>query len=151
MSTLAVTIEKALPSDARAEFEILYHPEINESVASGNRNQVSFEEHDQWFQDRYFTSGDNHCFVLKAAAGIVGYCRFDGEASGSYKISLAIHPRHQGQGLGSRLLAAALEKMGSGKKYTAVIHQSNATSLALFKKFGFTVQSVANGYTTLTR
>lgn len=131
-------IEAAKQLDSRAVWEIRYHPLVNQQ--SSNTQAVDFANHDRWFQEKYFSGGPNQCFVLRGAGRLAGYCRFDAAEGNEFRVSIAIHPDYQGQGLGQKLLAESLSRLPAGKKVLAVIKRGNKASIKLFQKNGFALE-----------
>jgi ribosomal-protein-alanine N-acetyltransferase len=70
------------------------------------------------------------------AVAIGGYWRIVDEA---HLVLLAVHPRAQGRGLGTALLAHLLgEARRETRHMTLEVRESNRPALALYSKFGFT-------------
>ena len=57
-------VRLANQDDSRRVWEIRNHPDVR--AVSGNNQEFPFESHDPWFQKKYFSGADNHCFVLEA-------------------------------------------------------------------------------------
>ncbi len=64
-------------------------------------------------------------------------------------IGMAVHPEFQGQGIGSQLLAAALDLTDNWLGISRVeltVYVDNPAAIALYKKFGFIVEGTAEGF-----
>ncbi|OGY92018.1 MAG: hypothetical protein A3H70_01975 [Candidatus Komeilibacteria bacterium RIFCSPLOWO2_02_FULL_48_11] len=122
-------------------WEIKNHPIVRAN--SNNQEEVSFASHKLWFDKKYFSGADNHCYVLESKVGkVIGYCRFDYKAEDdAYITSIALDPEYHGHGLGSVLLKESLSQFGHGhgKKILAEIKKDNIPSMKLFKKNNFEI------------
>ena len=125
--------------DAKAVWEIRNNPLNRKNF--NNQEEIPFEQHKKWFEDKYLGSHDNKCFVLEVENKIIGYCRFDLSEKG-YTTSIAIDPVFAGRGFGGVLLKGALKELGSDKDVFADIMLGNPTSLKIFGKNGFIVYKV---------
>lgn len=78
----------------------------------------------------------------EGVAGYLGFFHFMNERPGYFitaDLAIYLHPRHQGRGLGTYLVAQAIERgpaLGI-ETLTATIFASNEASIALFRKMGF--------------
>lgn len=130
-------VRKVKKEDSRRIWEIRNHPISRKN--SNSSEEFSFEQHDAWFQDKYFNNKENYCFVLKSDSGqVIGYCRYDIDNS-SYVISIAIDPDNHSKGLGGALLKKSLKEMDIEKDILAEIAKSNIPSVKLFKKNSFNI------------
>jgi len=78
----------------------------------------------------------------QGAIGYLGFLHFMNERPGYFitaDLAIYLHPEYQNQGLGSYLLAQAVQRApGLGiETLTATIFASNEASIRLFEKFGF--------------
>ncbi|WP_353672032.1 ribosomal protein S18-alanine N-acetyltransferase [Synechocystis sp. LKSZ1] len=75
------------------------------------------------------------------ASGVIGGGAFWQILEEAHITLLMIHPDHQGQGLGSRLLATLLAQAVTRQleRATLEVRVSNQRALALYEKFGFQV------------
>lgn len=80
--------------------------------------------------------------ILFAVIGeeAVGTCALKHHGGGIYELTkMAVTPQHQGQGLGRRLLAAAIERYGelSGSRLYLETHHALQAALRLYESAGF--------------
>ncbi len=130
-----ILVQLADTKDSSAIYNIRYEPSINS--ISADQKVVSFEKHDAWFKQQYFSGLENKCFILKSSDAVAGYCRFDRNNKGEFNISIAISPKFQGQGFGKKLLSESMALMGLDKIFIATIFKNNLASLKLFQRNGF--------------
>jgi len=81
---------------------------------------------------------DDHCENHIALVGYVGFWFIVDEMHIS---TLAVHPRHRRMGIGTRLLAEALDRgreMG-GVVATLEVRRSNQAAVRMYKNFGFEI------------
>ncbi len=125
--------------DSRRILEIRNQPAARRY--SNDSEEISFENHQSWFQKKYFGDGClNHCLILRLRSGeAIGYCRFDrcSESSRDYTISIALDEKYHHQGVGSWFLKEVLEKFAPPGEIFAEIDKRNITSVKLFQKNNF--------------
>lgn len=126
-------LRPARTEDAKAVWEIRNDPGAR--AASGNSEEISFEDHLAWFKNQYFEKGASRCFIWEQKEKPVGYCRFD-EVEKGFRVSIALAKVYQGMGLGGILLGEGLKKMGVGN-FFAIIKKNNTPSLEVFEANGF--------------
>jgi RimJ/RimL family protein N-acetyltransferase len=109
---------------------------------SRSMRMIGREEHARWFSSRIDDPGTRlRVGVMQGEP--VGTVRVD-VRGGSGEVGIAVAPSFRGQGLGSALLEALLDDLGSDPQVaelTASIHIGNTPSMRAFAKVGFT----ANG------
>lgn len=127
-------ISQAQREDSRAVWEIRNHSK-NRPLFN-NSEPIEFEQHDEWFENQYFSDKGNICFVLKSEGKVIGYCRFDLKDN-QYLISIALAPEYQGKGLGNTLLAESLKSLGRDREILAEIKKDNDNSIKLFERNNF--------------
>ncbi|NUM25121.1 MAG: GNAT family N-acetyltransferase [Candidatus Buchananbacteria bacterium] len=138
MTESSLKVRPAVQADSRRVWEIRNHPQVRE--VSGNPQAFSFESHNAWFENKYFSAGDNRCYVLEVAEVVSGYCRLDFDQQKKwYVISIALDPELQGRGLGNYLLQEVIKNFDRQVKIFAEIKKTNAPSLKLFEKNGFKI------------
>lgn len=103
---------------------------------------ISRDEHLAWLARRLATA-DCRLYIGVRAGRPVGQVRVDrDEPTGTAEVSIAVAPEARGQGVGRRLLDAALAaaradaQLGVGT-FRARVRPDNAASLALFRGAGF--------------
>jgi len=124
--------------DSQRIWEIRNHPMVREN--SNGSEIIDFEKHDAWFQKKYFSGSDNHCYILEKKAGyIIGYCRYDYNSQyKAYLISIALDPEYHGKGFGKYLLSESLKQFNKGD-IVAEIKKENMPSVKLFQKNDFNI------------
>lgn len=122
-------------NDSRRIWEIRNHPLARQN--SGSPEEIPFEKHDHWFENKYFKDSNNICFVLEKEKNVIGYCRFDVDENDRYIVSIALDHDWQGKGLGQILLSESLKKLGEDKEILATVKKGNPSSLKLFQKNNF--------------
>jgi len=134
-----IKVRKVKREDSKRIWEIRNHPLARQN--SNNQEETPFAKHNQWFENKYFRGGDNHCFVLEGEGEVVGYCRFDFDSDNyNYVVSIAVDADYQGIGLGKALLSEALEAFGvRGKEVVAQTLKNNILSGKFFKKNNFKI------------
>ena len=103
---------------------------------SNEQQEIPYQDHQLWFQKKYFTEEKNKLFVITVNDEVTGYLRFDLD-KGAYVVAIALDPRYQGQGLGFALLAEGLKRANLPAPITAQVKRHNPASLKLFQKCGF--------------
>lgn len=137
-------VRLARKEDAEAVWKIRNHPQARS--VSMNAEPIPFESHEFWFNKQYFQNKNNLCFVLEADGLVAGYCRFDMQQPGKYRISIALAPSFQGRGLGKKLLAEGLKRLPQNSSVVAEVEKDNQASLKLFQKFGFHINREDDRY-----
>lgn len=133
-----IKVRKIKREDSKRIWEIRNHPLMRQN--SNNQEETPFEKHDQWFENKYFKTNRNHCFVLEneGEKKVVGYCRFDfDDEEGGYVVSIAVDAGEQGRGFGSFFLGQALAMMAAGSEFIAQTFKNNIPSRRIFEKNDF--------------
>lgn len=131
-------IRQVKKEDSKRIWEIRNHPIARQY--SNNPEEIPFKQHDIWFQKKYFSGEENHCFVLENNGEAVGYCRFDlGKENNCYVISIAIDVNCHAKGFGHLLLSESLKNIITDKKIIAETLKDNIPSVKLFQKNNFEV------------
>lgn len=131
-------IRLATNDDITRIWEIRNNPLIrNQSI---DKREIDLESHKLWFEETYINNEKNKCFVAEIEKDIVGYCRFD-DNEDHIRVSIAIHPDHQGKGLGNELLNTSLKFLHTPKKIKAEVKIDNIPSLKLFEKNNFFIKN----------
>lgn len=132
----AGVIRLAAPADAEAIWRIRNNPSMRPNFH--HQEEIKLEQHEKWFQDKYFKQQENRCFVLDMAGTAAGYCRFDLKEDG-YLISIVLAPEYQNQGWGNKLLNEAMKALKTGMEIKAEVKKSNDKSARFFEKNGFEI------------
>lgn len=124
--------------DSKRVWEIRNHPLVRQTAHS--QEEIPFEQHDRWFENKYFKETNNRLFVLKDADKVIGYCRFDFDKEhNSYLVSIALDTEYQGKGLGHKLLSQALQQLDVPQEILAEVRKGNEISVKLFEKNNFQI------------
>jgi len=118
-----------------------------------NPQPILLEEHELWFENQYFISKKNFCYVIVRDNNyVIGYCRLDYDSNRRlYVLSIAIEPDSQGKGLGDTLLLRVLDLFKQNEKILAEIKKDNYASVNLFTKHKFLLKKQDNDYYYLER
>ncbi len=136
-------VRRAKPEDSLRIWEIRNSPAAKQG--SINTDDVPWENHQPWFQQKYLENENNACFVLGHDGKVVGYCRFDLENS-SFRVSIALDSTLHGMGLGSLFLGEASAQFGKDKTLLAEVKKGNESSVRIFKKNGFHITGEDDKY-----
>jgi ribosomal protein S18 acetylase RimI-like enzyme len=117
------------------------------------------ELHNNLFPNTYYTArqivekqNDKTRLFIAANADILqGYvfCKAEPETGQGYLDFIGVPPQFQGQGIGKRLMSAALGWMFSMpgiKKVAETVNTNNITALRLYNQFGFISHRTMRGY-----
>ncbi len=121
--------------DSKRIWEIRSHPASQKYSHTFN---TPFEQHNLWFEKKYFLDSENYCYVLENEKSIIGYCRFDiNTKNNNYFVSIAVDPDYHNKGLGHKLLSESLKEIITEKDIVAEVPKINISSIKLFKKNNF--------------
>lgn len=127
-------VRKAEKNDSRQILKIRNHP--SNLKFFNNQERVLWENHNPWFEKKYFSGEDNYCFVLIYEEKLIGYCRYDKE-DGDHIVSIALDPDYHGKGFGTKLLVSSLAELSVSGPIVAEAHKNNISSCKLFQKNNF--------------
>jgi len=142
LTNLHGTIHKATATDLPRLTEI-YNQAIEAGKCTSDTETVSVDERRRWFDDHQ--SDRFPLWVCETDGKVSGYVYLSAYRNGrsalrdvcevSYYLAFGCH----GQGIGSRLLAHAIEeaRQRGFKHMIAMLLSANTASLALLKKFSF--------------
>lgn len=139
-----LTVREATEADA--ELLLRWRNDPATRQWSRSADEVAWDDHVDWLR-RVLSSADRLLFVAERNGAPVGTVRFDRETATSWEVSITVAPECRGQGLSSRLLAAAEVALWQRRTGTAVIarvHEHNTPSTALFRAAGY-VERCADG------
>jgi len=142
---LELTWRFAATSDALTVFNWRNDPEVIRFTR--NARPLEWESHVDWMT--LHTAGNFNFglfLIFEVQENPVATTRFEkiGESEG--EISILIDPRFQGKGLGARIIQITIEQIKSrfgGQELVAYIDKRNISSVKLFLKMGFLLQSNA--------
>lgn len=86
--------------------------------------------------------------LVEDTGGVVGYAGLDHGGEVSDVMTIAVHPRGRGRGLGRRLLTHLLERAtaAGAERVMLEVRADNAAAIALYEAFAFATVSVRRGY-----
>jgi phosphinothricin acetyltransferase len=146
-----VEITVAMDDDLPAIVEIFNYSAAN-SIANFASRPASVAERREWFE-QFFSSGPYRLLVARRGNMILGYAcsqryRSHEAFSQTVEVSIALHGRCRGQGIGTSLYRALFESLAHEPVHVVVagIALPNDASVALHRKFGFTDVGVFSEY-----
>lgn len=91
---------------------------------------------------RFLRRNPTTCFVAEDGGSIIGVIMTGHDGRRGFIYHTAVHPEHRGQGIGSRLVDAALSALGEEgiTKVALVVFGRNETGNAFWEKLGFTTR-----------
>jgi RimJ/RimL family protein N-acetyltransferase len=107
--------------------------------AARNTARVERSRHAEWLP-AVLADPNRHLLIGELGGRAVGQVRFDLISQATYEIAITVAPERRGAGIGTRLLAAALEWLGERGRPRVVqasVKDWNAVSLALFEAAAF--------------
>jgi len=104
-----------------------------------------------WTQEQFsLCLAQEHFYVfgLKSGNRLMGYISFFLVGKEMEILNLAVHPEKRRQGLGTKLLTAALNffRRKQGEKVFLEVRPSNASALTLYKQAGFRIKGWRRNY-----
>lgn len=161
MTTNALSVRPATADDSRKLFE--WRNDEQTRAVSLSTDEIAWPDHDRWFtaslsNPRRFIyiaeavpgdntdNGDN----ANSATRPVGMVRFDIDDAGEYaEVSINLNPDARGKGYGTVTLVEGIRRFELDRPdlrgTTALIRDTNAPSVAIFAKAGFTAEGSADG------
>lgn len=120
----------------------IYNASIPGRMATADLEPISVESRLQWYGEH--SPGHRPVWVIEREEQILGWLSFQSfhnrpAYEATAEISIYIHPICQGQGIGKKLLQAAIDRspeLGLNR-LMALIFAHNFPSIHLFQKFGF--------------
>jgi UDP-2,4-diacetamido-2,4,6-trideoxy-beta-L-altropyranose hydrolase len=128
------------PADCDWLFEL-----SNEETArqfSYNTDPIKYEDHIVWFQ-KQIGNLDSLIFVFESEGEKVGIVRFTNEKT-NWLVGINIHKDFRGKGLGSHMLAMAIETLKPEIPIFAYIKRNNEASIKTFAAAHFTCENKLN-------
>lgn len=137
-----MSIRLAKYKDLEAMVEI-YNQAIETGRCTADTETFTVEERVSWFEEHQ--SLEYPLYVYEIDDQVVGYVYLSGYRPGrkamrfTAEVSYYIHNDYQGQGIGSKFMAFAIEKSKelNYKTLIAILLEWNVPSINLLKKFGF--------------
>lgn len=138
----SIYLRQAEIKDARFLWELRNDKNIRKNFFDSS--SISYNKHLNWFKHKLF-SLDAYIFIIKNKRNEkIGYVRFERKKNNTWKISIAVLPKFQCKGYGSRAIIMGcrrLFKMVGVKKIVAYILNDNVASLNAFQMAGFTFRN----------
>ncbi|MDQ2717701.1 MAG: GNAT family N-acetyltransferase [Chloroflexota bacterium] len=145
---MAIVIDEATPDHAEAMREV----QRRTWVATYPNAEYGITQAD--IEARFYESPENapirrerrrqsvatapfHAWVATDGETIVGFCTVKQEQRENLVQALYVLPEYQGQGVGKRLLQAALQWFGAGKEIVLNVAAYNEKAIAFYRAFGF--------------
>jgi len=145
----AITIRRAALSDAEAIQATFASPK-----AMAGTLQVPFPSVEKWRKWLAELPADDFVLVAEIAGEVVGNLGLHPAAKSPRRrhaggIGMSVRDDWQGRGVGSALLAAALDLADNWLNYTRLeltVYTDNAAAQALYRKFGFDIEGTLRSY-----
>lgn len=126
-----IKLRQANLLDAKSLFDLRNHPSVRQQ--SNNVAEMDIDEHQRWF-DAVMLSHSRKILIAEQGGKFVGMVRFDC-LDDSCRMSWAIMPGIQGQGLGKQMLKMAIEQMKE-RTLSAEIKHNNFASIKIAEYVG---------------
>ncbi len=138
-----ITIRAVEPSDYAAVCEVMSQP-----IAQANTLQLPLASLDLWKTRLAEFPAGSHMLVAVVDGKVVGNLGLHPAAKQLRRrhvgaIGMAVHDAYHGKGVGSALMAAALDLADNWLQYSRlelVVYVDNKAGIALYQKFGFVVE-----------
>ncbi len=146
---MAITIRAAEPSDYAALCEVMAQP-----LAQANTLQLPFPSQEKWkTRLAEFPQGD-HLLVAVPDDNVIGNlgvhaARKSPRMRHVAALGMAVHDAYLRRGVGAALVEAGLDLADNWLQMTRVelsVYVDNAPAIALYKKFGFTIEGTLRHY-----
>jgi len=104
-----------------------------------------------WSEASYaaeFSDERAHYLVALSGGGVIGFCGYWDIVEEGHIINIAVHPDHQGMGVGAGLLGRLLEYAGHKGigSFTLEVREDNIPAIKLYEKFGFVAEGLRKNY-----
>ncbi len=132
-----LTLRPAVTADAAMVFAWRNLPSVVE--AASQKGVIAWEEHHGWFAAS-LRSDARQIFIIHSGGQPAGQIRFDWEGSGQAQVSIYLHPRFTGRGLGVKAIQAGCLKIAQATgvvRVLAWVREDNTPSQSAFRKAGF--------------
>jgi putative acetyltransferase len=146
---MTITIRHAEPSDYEAVRDIMAQPR-----ALAGTLQLPLPSADMWKKRFSEWQPGDHILVAEVDGKVVGNLGLHPFAKAArrkhvYALGLVVHDDHHGKGVGSALLAAAIDLADNwlqAKRIELTVYTDNAAALALYGKSGFEIEGTHKAY-----
>jgi putative acetyltransferase len=144
-----ITIRHAEPSDFEAIRDIMAQPR-----AFAGTLQLPFPSADMWKKRIAEWQPGDHILVAEIDGKVVGnlglhLCGKAARRKHVYTLGLSVHDDHQRNGVGTALLAAAIDLADNWlqvKRLELTVYTDNTAALALYGKSGFEIEGTHKAY-----
>ena len=145
----AITIRRAAVDDAEAIQATFATPK-----AMAGTLQLPFPSLEKWRKWLTDVSADDHVLVAEVRGEVVGNLGLHVASKSPRRrhagaLGMSVRDDWQGRGVGTALLAAAVDLADNWLNYTRLeltVYTDNAVALALYRKFGFEIEGTLKSY-----
>jgi putative acetyltransferase len=146
---MSINVRAAEPSDYEAIRDTMMQPK-----AQANTLQVPLTSLEVFKKRAAELPATDHILVAELDGRIVGNCGLIGygrhvRRKHAVSFGISVHDDFVGKGVGSALMAAALDLADNWLNYTRIeleVFADNADAIALYKKFGFEIEGTHKAY-----
>ena len=146
---MKITIRATEPTDYEAIRETMSQP-----MAQANTMQLPFPSADMWKKRLADISPDDKLLVAECDGKVVANLGLHPAGKAARRrhacaIGISVHDAYHGKGIGSALMAAALDLADNWLQYSRIeltVFADNVNAIALYKKFGFEVEGTFKQY-----
>lgn len=133
-------VRPALPSDSSQLLKWRNHELVRRF--SKNSSLISEQDHENWIKSKLNPEySNNRMYIFEENEKAAGVTRIDLIDESRGELSIIVEPSFFSRGYGSIMLQKTID-LGFGEvnlaELTAIIHDSNFASIAIFTKCGFT-------------
>jgi len=126
--------------DIKVLFDLRNHPKVRKH--SNNIGEISIDTHQKWF-NKVILDKSKQILIAERGGIFIGMVRFE-RVDGAYLMSWAVSPEFQAQGLGKKIVGAAVNMMGKNI-FTAKIKKNNFSSIKIAEYIGMELTKETNG------
>ncbi len=145
----AITIRRAAVGDAEAIQATFASPK-----AMAGTLQVPFPSLEKWRKWLADSPADDYVLVAEVAGEVVGNLGLHATSKSPRRrhaagLGMSVRDDWHGRGVGSALLAAAIDLADNWLNYTRIeltVYTDNDVALALYRKFGFEIEGTLRDY-----